>query len=73
MLMKLFLFFCFDCEKKEEKFLLLGVMKTIIAKKKQKILVKSIKLSMQCWQKKEKEIRVGENLTTTNLLHQEFF
>jgi len=48
MLMKLFLFFCFDCEKKEEKFLLLGVMKTIIAKKKQKILVKSIKLSMQC-------------------------
>ena len=26
-------FFCFDCEKKEEKFLLLGVMKTIIAKK----------------------------------------
>ena len=66
-------FFCFDCEKKEEKFLLLGVMKTIIAKKKQKILVKSIKLSMQCWQKKEKEIRVGENLTTTNLLHQEFF
>ena len=33
MLMKLFLFFCFDCEKKEEKFLLLGVMKTIIAKK----------------------------------------
>ena len=35
--MKLFLFFCFDCEKKEEKFLLLGVMKTIIAKKKTKI------------------------------------
>lgn len=33
MLMKLFLFSCFDCEKKEEKFLLLGVMKTIIAKK----------------------------------------
>ena len=31
--MKLFLFSCFDCEKKEEKFLLLGVMKTIIAKK----------------------------------------
>lgn len=29
-------FFCFDCEKKEEKFLLLGVMKTIIAKKKTK-------------------------------------
>ena len=49
-------------------------MKTIIAKKNKKlILVKSIKLSMQCWQKKEKEIRVGENLTTTNLLHQEFF
>ena len=47
MLMKLFLFSCFDCEKKEEKFLLLGVMKTIIAKKT-KILVKSIKLSMQC-------------------------
>jgi len=47
--MKLFLFFCFDCEKKEEKFLLLGVMKTIIAKKNKKlILVKSIKLSMQC-------------------------
>ena len=34
--MKLFLFFCFDCEKKEEKFLLLGVMKTIIAKKNKK-------------------------------------
>ena len=29
-------FFCFDCEKKEEKFLLLGVMKTIIAKKNKK-------------------------------------
>ena len=66
-------FFLFWLWKKEEKFLLLGVMKTIIAKKNKKILVKSIKLSMQCWQKKEKEMRVAEYLTTTNLLHQEFF
>lgn len=66
-------FFLFWLWKKRRKVSIIRCYEDNYCKKKQKILVKSIKLSMQCWQKKEKEIRVGENLTTTNLLHQEFF